>query len=48
MPAFPDAEYAARLAKTRAEMERRSLDVLLPLRRFASTLRLVARKVHGF
>jgi ectoine hydrolase len=29
MPAFPDSEYAARLAKTRAEMERRSLDVLL-------------------
>ena len=29
MPAFPDAEYNARLAKTRAEMERRKLDVLL-------------------
>src|SRR5262245_21081202 len=26
----------------------RVLDTLLPLRRFASTLRLVARKVHGF
>jgi ectoine hydrolase len=29
MPAFPETEYADRLAKTRAEMERRSLDVLL-------------------
>ena len=29
MPAFPDAEYNARLTKTRAEMERRKLDVLL-------------------
>ena len=26
----------------------RLLDVLCPVRRFASTLRLVARKVHGF
>src|SRR5438874_13341221 len=29
MPAFPDAEYAQRLAKTRTEMQRRSLDALL-------------------
>jgi ectoine hydrolase len=29
MPAFLETEYADRLAKTRAEMERRSLDVLL-------------------
>lgn len=29
MPVFTDSEYAARLAKTRREMERRSLDVLL-------------------
>lgn len=29
MPAFPEAEYADRLAKTREEMERRSLDALL-------------------
>ena len=29
MPVFPDSEYDARLARTRQEMERRSLDVLL-------------------
>lgn len=29
MPAFPDSEYAERLVRTRAEMERRSLDVLV-------------------
>jgi ectoine hydrolase len=29
MPAFPDSEYAARLARTRTEMDRRSIDVLL-------------------
>ena len=29
MPAFPDFEYDDRLAKTRTEMERRSLDVLV-------------------
>ena len=29
MPVFPDSEYAERLARTRAEMERRSLDVLV-------------------
>lgn len=29
MPAFPDSEYAERVVRTRAEMERRSLDVLV-------------------